>query len=912
MRRIKKDTPLFLNNIDLEDVFISYGYMFPKGKQPTEANITSDKEVGIDLSKLDSMEDKVLTLRAQFLPVKVWYVETEEEVTKMLAYIKDAKYVCFDLETTSIQEPELPSILLWSITIKANESFVVPFMFNKQMLEYFTTTEQTVVAYNLNFDGTIIRHHGGNYPKNFEDPYLYNRCLYNDTVLTPPISLKAMVKDQFGYWADADVKSNIANLTEDVINDNGMLYYSGVDSIALHYELNKNIAKIEKEKSVDIFDLYPTEHPKKRSYSREFFYKNVLLPLLPLAAEFTHNGLPLDIDRVHALDGELDSILGKADTEVLLLPTVIDCWTKFKEDKARAKVKKYKESVDVNEVKIYKPTNQQYINLFVQTMYHDKVLPSKAKNWTPTVIGTFDDVLALAIKSKNLEGLRVVSKYSDTFIEVETVLHADKVSSKALKAEETASNIYSKAILDLEFKPLTSSQQKKYIFNEGFGVSAYNKSMTTGEDSFNKEELDRLVKTLPKGTELYKFVELCIVYSGGNIIKKNFVKNFLAYTTDKGRIHSNFGLARAKSMRPTGGGTGSINLLNLPSSRSVFSKPIKRCIKAPEGFVWMTADYSFLEVAANANIAQDETLLNVLLEDRDAHCENSAAYYKDEIESILGPNDGTVEWNSKYKEATKTNSRLDTLRSNSKQITFALTYMAGVPGLYKAVGYLGDTFDDVIKVKDYKYTTDLATMVDKSGREYSVGKKDGVWKDVSDYKNLDNKYHEFFEKAVLPAATMHNTFHNVLYSGNREYRENIILPQVKKHKDFHMGMGAYINQTKKLSGGSIRTLWNTHAQVFSILTLIAFEKFRLQAVKEGKDSGIQAVASVYDSVYFLVKKDKDLIEWSAEVLERIMTEDFLEDQKVKLKAEVEVSLDSWADFVQVNDIQDLESYLKGQ
>lgn len=138
----------------------------------------------------------------------------------------------------------------------------------------------------------------------------------------------------------------------------------------------------------------------------------------------------------------------------------------------------------------------------------------------------------------------------------------------------------------------------------------------------------------------------------------------------------------------------------------------------------------------------------------------------------------------------------------------SLQYLSGVPGLYKAVGYLGETFNDEIYVKDYSYTTDLTTMSSKDGREYKVASKDAKWYDVKDYKRLDSKFYKFFETAVIPAARMHNSFHNELYADNKKYREEQTVAQAKKYKNIHLGMGAYVNQSTRINGASIRKLWN--------------------------------------------------------------------------------------------------------
>ena len=52
----------------------------------------------------------------------------------------------------------------------------------------------------------------------------------------------------------------------------------------------------------------------------------------------------------------------------------------------------------------------------------------------------------------------------------------------------------------------------------------------------------------------------------------------------------------------------------------------------------------------------------------DAHCHHSKMYYP-RVEEILGEDDGTVEWNKRYKKACETNKELKALRQSSKGIS---------------------------------------------------------------------------------------------------------------------------------------------------------------------------------------------------------------------------------------------------
>jgi hypothetical protein len=592
MRTVTKETPKFKRISAIYNIFNRYKNRYPKGIQPTEDNIVDTG--GIDLSKL-SAEDQVYAVRGQLLNVNVCFIETREDLDNTLQYVKDFDTIAFDTETSDITLATQPRILLWSFSVTEGTSFVVPYHFNKEMLEYFTTTEQTVVCHNAGFDVKLVHHYsGGKFIKNIQDTMLILYCLLNDTRETPSLSLKENSKKRFGVWSDGSVKSKIGDLDESIVDDDEMIFYAGVDSISTLVLYNKHRKQIEDTESVPLDNILPIPHPSERTHSRYWFYKNVLLQMVPLTIDMMNNGLYLNMDKVHELDAKLDHILGEADTEVLNMPTVVAAWEEMRKEKSDKEVDRYKQTVDLNKVKIYKPTNNTYIDLFIKTLYPEVTKPAKAVNWSYTVVKTFDEVLARAIKDKNLESLRFVEKYADTFVTVEDTLTAMAIQSKKQKSEATAENKRSKYVLDYKFNPLASAAQKKYILQKGFGLSSNTKSITTGEDSFNKKELERLAKELQPDTEVAKYVKLLQTYSGGAIIKTNFVKNFKEKSID-GVIRGSYRLAGTKSARLASGGGGAVNMLNMPSSGSVFSKPVKQCITVPDdSWVYIGSDFTSL------------------------------------------------------------------------------------------------------------------------------------------------------------------------------------------------------------------------------------------------------------------------------------------------------------------------------
>ena len=170
---------------------------------------------------------------------------------------------------------------------------------------------------------------------------------------------------------------------------------------------------------------------------------------------------------------------------------------------------------------------------------------------------------------------------------------------------------------------------------------------------------------------------------------------------------------------------------------------------------------------------------------------------------------------------------------------------------------MDDLFEDEIKIRGYEFTNDVTGVIPEGQTEvkYYVASKSAKWYKVEDYKWLPTKFHNFFEKAVIPAKNMHLKYHTQMYPGLKEYRELVSNHQIKRFGNLHMGLGHHINLTTKFNNSVIRTTNNSNYQFWSILSLIALEKFR-RVVKQSKYvDDIQFISSIYDSIYILVRND---------------------------------------------------------
>lgn len=279
-------------------------------------------------------------------------------------------------------------------------------------------------------------------------------------------------------------------------------------------------------------------------------------------------------------------------------------------------------------------------------------------------------------------------------------------------------------------------------------------------------------------------------------------------------------------------------MLNAPSSRSIYSKPIKRCFTAPPGYIIYAIDYSALEDRVIASLTKDTNKCNVFLENLDGHCLNAYGYFKDRVaEHMELSNDTTVDVKEFFRLVEEGHKELKGIRQEGKPATFGLSYGAYPPKVAKSL------------------------------------------------------------KIDLPLATeIFENYHFTLYPGITNYRENYVLTTAEQNKRIHLGMGFYIKTDNP--GKAIRTLNNATCQFWSILTALAINKIHTLIDEQGLQDSIQTTSTIYDSIYFIVEKDAEILKWLNDNIVKIMNTDFIINQIVENEATGEIGPD-WADLTQL-------------
>jgi len=420
-------------------------------------------------------------------------------------------------------------------------------------------------------------------------------------------------------------------------------------------------------KTKNPIDLLPIKHPIEYDPSindPNYFYNNVLRYLIPDIIRISTNGIPINLKKAEELEKVVTNVLDIVDKKLSSNKLMLA----FQEYLYPIKFKEYKEKlIDKKRDIDYYLKKGDITNIVHRTYIVNTYLKSinsihYSNKWKMNDLKKLNYILED----------NVLTSIIDKEVDEEIILAGMKVmAEKKLKiynkSIDTEIDEGTKSKLIPKFNP-ASSTQKKQLF-EFLKLKPIRFSKDTGEPSWNRESLEEYLKTTTNN-ELKEILQLLIDHSYSAIIKNNFIKAFYNYTIDE-TLYGNYKLAGTKTMRLT---SNSPNLLQLPSTGSIYAKPLKECFKAPKGYVILTADFSQLEDRVIANLSGDENKIAIFTEGLDGHSLASTYYFKEKITKLIG------EYGSNHKEASKTlkklinegNKEAKAIRQDSKPVT--LTY----------------------------------------------------------------------------------------------------------------------------------------------------------------------------------------------------------------------------------------------
>lgn len=213
--------------------------------------------------------------------------------------------------------------------------------------------------------------------------------------------------------------------------------------------------------------------------------------------------------------------------------------------------------------------------------------------------------------------------------------------------------ILRKEICDLageEFN-VNSTQQLGNILFEKLKLTTYKK---------NKKGYSTDVDTLEKIKDEHPIIEKILEYRGLMKLNSTYVEGMLPFINQRtNRIHSHLhqtvtATGRISSTEP--------NLQNIPT-RIELGKRLRKVFKPKEGYIYLDADYSQIELRVLAHISQDEHMLQAFKEGEDIH--------KQAASKVLG---------IPIEKVTKEQ------RSKAKAVNFGIVYGISDFGLAEQIG----------------------------------------------------------------------------------------------------------------------------------------------------------------------------------------------------------------------------------
>ena len=509
----------------------------------------------------------------------------------------------------------------------------------------------------------------------------------------------------------------------------------------------------------------PAPVPKDSLYLTRHFYENTSKHLIKDIVKIMMNGLHIDLDKVKDLEVVIVEQLEKVASGLANNTLIQD----YLEVHYSNQILEYKEerATKLRSASYYtKPFNHKdmlhrsyFMNLYAAsvgiTLPTQEVIPGVPK-WTVALVKKLDK----PILNKLLEGKLAVTH---------PLIKQTQQELSQLKAK-----IYNKSFLAQIDKPLIdyptfnpgSSKQKAELFAM---LNIQSETTTAkGNPQWDRDQIVIVNKTsnIP---EVVQLTQQIINYSYAGIIKSNFIKSFYNYTINS-RLYGNLKLFGALTFRPT---SSNPNLLQMPSTGSVFAKPVKACFTAPKGKVILASDYSSLEDRVLACLTADPGKLAIYRHGLDGHSYNSVQYYTEEISKYMTvTGDNVKDAKAFYKGEQEGNAGLKELRQRSKPVTFKCAYL-GMPDDHKGGVITQELYNDY-HTKAYpnimKNVNDYIIPHAKKYGELHLGlgcnlKVDNVGKK---FRTLNNAVNQFWSILILLTI---NKMHQLIES--KGYQEDI-------------------------------------------------------------------------------------------------------------------------------------------
>lgn len=420
---------------------------------------------------------------------------------------------------------------------------------------------------------------------------------------------------------------------------------------------------------------------------------------------------------------------------------------------------------------------------------------------------------------------------------------AEKATAKLKKLVKTKDDF-----LDEAFNP-ASGPQIAFLLYEHLKLPIL-QTTDTKAPSTDGKTLKALMEHKDCSAEHAELIGHIVELTNASKILNTFIPAFKNNSITKdgwAYLHGGFNLGGTKSGRLS---SSDPNLTNIPSTGTVYAKPIKQCFQAPppnqgdDGWLFVGADFFSLEDKVSALQTGDPNKLKVYTDGYDGHCLRAFKYFGHQMPDIVDTVESINSIEDKY----------GSIRQASKSPTFLLTYMGTYHGLMRQFGF---TESEAKKIEaDY----------------HELYKVSDDWVDAQVRKASEDGY------ATLAFGLRLRTpvLKQVIYGSES-------MP-FQAHKES-------------------KTVGNAHGQSYGLLNTRAGNEFQ-QRVWDHPEYQYQVFPAiqVHDSLYYMIRNNLKLLHWvNINLIECMEWNELPELQHdiVKLGAQLEVYYPDWSNPIKI-------------
>ena len=279
--------------------------------------------------------------------------------------------------------------------------------------------------------------------------------------------------------------------------------------------------------------------------------------------------------------------------------------------------------------------------------------------------------------------------------------------------EQLEKDIYQKA--GREFN-IQSPKQLGVVLFEDLGLPKGKKTKTGYSTS--AEVLEGLRKEYPIVEEILEYRQL-------TKLRSTYAEGLEEYILEDGRIHGHFNqtvtaTGRISSTEP--------NLQNIPM-KTELGRAIRKVFLPKEGFVFVDADYSQIELRILAHMSGDETLIKAFAEGQDIHALTASQVFDVPFEEVT-----------------------PLMRRNAKAVNFGIVYGISAHGLSVDLGisrkmaadYMDSYFATYPKIKEF-----LDGLVEEAGKEGMVRTMFGRIRPIPELHSTNFNQRSFGERVAM-------------------------------------------------------------------------------------------------------------------------------------------------------------------